>query len=55
MSYCRFQNTVIDLRDCYYHLEDEDLSLEEQTARQRLISLCRDIAEYYDEGDWEEE
>lgn len=49
MSYCRFQNTLIDLRDCYYNLDDEDLSPEEENAKQQLISLCKDIVEFYDE------
>ena len=42
MSYCRFQNTVRDLRDCSEHLED-DLSPEEEQARKGPLQLCRDI------------
>ena len=26
MSYCRFQNTVQDLQDCYDNIDDSDLS-----------------------------
>lgn len=44
MSYCRFENTVGDLEDCYDHLNDEGLSEHEAKARTRLINLCRDIA-----------
>lgn len=44
MSYCRFQNTLQDLQDCARALADEDeLSAEEEKAKKRLISLCRDI------------
>ena len=50
MSYCRFQNTLNDLTDCYYNLDDtNDLSLEEGMARYRLIEMCKDIVEEYGE------
>ena len=39
MSYCRFQNTVGDLRDCAEHIHDDDLSEDEQRARKRLIAI----------------
>lgn len=46
MSYCRFYNTLQDLKDCYYNLENiEDMSFEEKRARRSLIQLCCDIAE----------
>ena len=48
MGYCRFQNTARDLDDCYDHMDDEDLSSEEQAARKRLIDLCCDIAADYE-------
>ena len=41
MSYCRFQNTLNELRDCEEHIGDEDLSDDEEKARQKLIVLCR--------------
>lgn len=45
MSYCRFRNTVADLRDCLEHLDDtEGLSEGEAKARLRLINVCVDIA-----------
>ena len=50
MSYCRFQNTVADLSDCYDHMEDE-LSDDEEKARQRLIKLCTQILWDYGETD----
>lgn len=40
MSYCRFENTLNDLRDFYDHLDDEELSKEEHKAMDELISLC---------------
>ena len=46
MSYCRFRNTLNDLRDCYYNMEGVS-DHEEQRARQQLIDLCRDIVDEY--------
>ena len=46
MSYCRFYNTLQDLKDCYRNIEDvSDMSEEEKQARRKLIQLCCDIAE----------
>ena len=56
MSYCRFQNTVGDLEDCYDHIDlnENDLSQDEEDARERLIEICVDIAlEYGDQIDRE--
>lgn len=44
MSYCRFQNTLADLRDCYEAWDSGELSLDEEKARARLLKLCKDIA-----------
>lgn len=48
MSYCRFQNTLPDLRDCYDALHEdkgwEGLSYEEMRSCESLIGLCVDIA-----------
>lgn len=55
MSYCRFQNTVIDLQDCADTLsdlrdgEEEELSSEELRAKNRLIQMCADITEEFGE------
>jgi hypothetical protein len=49
MSYCRFENTLSDLQDCYNNMEDDDLSESEKSARQDLIILCINIAEEYGE------
>lgn len=49
MSYCRFQNTLRDLRDCLDALCDIDgnlseLSKEEARAADNLILVCQEIA-----------
>lgn len=43
MSYCRFRNTLEDLRDCHAHMNDKSLSDEEYKARKQLIELCEEI------------
>jgi hypothetical protein len=43
MSYCRFENTYNDLRDCAGNL-DEDLSDQELKYKNKLIKLCVEIA-----------
>lgn len=45
MAYCRFENTLSDLKDCNDHMGDDDLSKAEADARARLIELCKEIAE----------
>ena len=45
MAYCRFVNTLEDLRDCYDHLDD-DLSETEEQAKKRLLRLCAEIVSY---------
>ena len=54
MSYCRFQNTYSDLRDCDEHM-DEDLSIDEAKYRKRIIELCKRIVDCYGDGDEEED
>lgn len=53
MSYCRFENTVPALRDCYEALDGE-LSADEEKWRKRLIELCVKIAAEYGEEAEEE-
>jgi hypothetical protein len=49
MSYCRFENTLRDLRDCYNNMDSNDLSKSEFYERRHLIELCMSIAcEYVD-------
>ena len=46
MSYCRFRNTLEDLRDCADNMDEPD-SADEKAARLRLIKICRQIADDY--------
>ena len=58
MSYCRFQDTLLDLCVCADHLHDNDLNDKEKYARQRLIKLCQQIADESQEEietEWEDE
>lgn len=47
MSYCRFQNTVLDLIDCMENDEGhgDNLSYEENKARERLIETMIEYLE----------
>ena len=45
MSYCRFNNTAIDLEDCIDTLHEGVESKEEARKRKRLLQLCRDFIE----------
>ncbi len=45
MSYCRFENTLHDLRDCWDNWNDEPESDSEKKAKERLTKLCKEIAE----------
>ena len=44
----RFETTYFDLKDCYEHMEDE-IDVREETFRDLIIDLCRDIAFEYGE------
>jgi len=46
-SYCRFRNTLEDLRDCYDNWEVHNE--EEKKAQKRLLELCHKIIEDYEE------
>ena len=47
MGYCRFENTLRDLRDCYSNMDSDDLSQSEFYARKQMIELCWDIYSEY--------
>lgn len=49
MGYCRFRNTLSDLRDCADHFDDDDLLEEERSARAKLVALCSRIAEEHED------
>jgi len=66
MSYCRFENTLNDLQDCYDAMCDDDemkdLSKREDEKRLQLVELCRNIVEHFDDnesdieyGEWYDE
>lgn len=50
MSYCRFQNTVMDMQNCFNVIsealdneEPMDLSADEQRAFERMVNLMEDM------------
>jgi len=48
MGYCRFTNTLEDLRDCYNNMADvEELSEIEVISRRKLIVLSKMIVKEY--------
>ena len=49
MSYCRFENTLGDLKDCWDNINDiEDASEYEIKARYDLVKLCIEISNAFD-------
>lgn len=50
MSYCRFENTLLDLSDCLSHISDS-LSSTEDKARQKLVAISREIVSAADSGE----
>jgi len=56
MSYCRFENTLNDLRDCYNHMGNPDeLSGSEKECMLDMIDLCKRIADQYEDVDSDDE
>lgn len=52
MSYCKFRNTLQDLKDCRDDMKAE--SAEEKKARKQLLELCQELIEEYADGtDWD--
>ena len=52
MSYCRFQNTRLDLEDCIDGLVDDgidSLSPEELRAAKRMYELCQEFIDQWEE------
>ena len=46
MSYCRFENTSRDLRDCVQAIENgelDDLSSYEKDGLEEILSLCEQL------------
>ena len=50
MSYCRFENTMDDLRDCINNIYRKAENERDEQCRQQMIELFREVAEDY-EGD----
>ena len=50
MSYCRFRNTLNDLRDCENNFDDIN-SIEELVAAKRLLQTCQSIVDSIDMED----
>lgn len=48
MSYCRFENTMNDLRDCLNHIHRKAENEYDEQARQSMIELFREISEDWD-------
>ena len=49
MSYCRFENTYDDLRDCFNNWDVKSESEEEYQAL--LVKLCERIAKFHGSGE----
>ena len=55
MSYCRFENTYRDLRDCYEAMGNgtDDLSETEKKYFEKLVKLCKEVADDFQEDEEE--
>ena len=51
MPYCRFRNTLMDMRECYHAMyEGEELEGEEAEAWKDIIDLCAAIGAVFGKG-----
>ena len=48
MSYCRFENTMSDLKDCLRHIDYKAENSHDESARQEMLELFREIYEDWD-------
>lgn len=54
MSYCRFENTYSDLKDCINALYNrEELSMSESDYARRMYQKCKDYIEEYESYDYD--
>ena len=53
MSYCRFRNTLPNLRDCLRHFDDIEISGDEKEARIEMYNICKEIADNFEREDLE--
>jgi hypothetical protein len=53
MSYCRFRNTLTDLRDCLFALREDGLgctrSIEEFEARESMVDVAKKFLALHEE------
>lgn len=58
MSYCRFENTLSDLRDCHNEMCNDNvrsnLSRSESVSFAELVELRKEIAEMYEGLNYQE-
>ena len=47
MSYCRWENTYSDLRDCLANLNNGELSETEHEYRKQVVHVCQRIVEEF--------
>jgi len=47
MSYCRFENTMSDLQDCLINIGRKAENDFDESSRQELIALFKEVAEDY--------
>lgn len=48
MSYCRFENTLADMKDCLEHIHDEidvELNPDEHEAREEMLEIAKRIVD----------
>jgi hypothetical protein len=43
MSYCRFENTYNDLKDCWDNWDDINISVEEAKYKNKIFNLAKKI------------
>ncbi len=48
MSYCRFENTMRDLQDCLGNINRKAENGYDESSRQDMIALFKEVAEDYD-------
>ena len=61
MSYCRFENTVKDIKECIEAFDEGNWDLDamiesasswqERKAMKKFIELCKDVAEAFSEDE----
>lgn len=48
MSYCRFENTMRDLRDCLEHIHKQCDNTYDESSRQEMIEMFNEISQDFD-------